>query len=148
MNKKLIAILCAVMLPVSMAFADLASFLASGADAATALANEVMTVMAADPNLSADDAKDIASQNLVAALMAAGASPSAAAATAIDAGATESVAYAAADVPAPSAPAASAPAAPAAPEQNAGNAGSTPAGGEIGSGQEDEVEDNSYGEPA
>jgi hypothetical protein len=149
MNKKLIAILCAVMLPVSMAFADLTSDLAGGADAATALTNEVMAVMAADPSLSADEAKDIASQNLVTALIAAGATPSAAAATATDAGATESVAYAAADVPAPSAPADSAPAAPAA-GQNAGTgfSSSTPAGGEPGSGQEDETEDNSYGEPA
>jgi hypothetical protein len=148
MSKKLIAILCAVMLPVSMAFADLTSDLAGGADAATALTNEVMAVMAADPSLSADEAKDIASQNLVAALVAAGSTPSAAAATATEAGATESVAYAAADVPAPSAPADSAPAAPAAPAQNAGNTNSTPAGGEPGSGQEDEIEDNSYGEPA
>jgi hypothetical protein len=148
MSKKLIAILCAVMLPVSMAFADLTSDLAGGADAATALTNEVMAVMAADPSLSADEAKDIASQNLVAALVAAGSTPSAAAATATEAGATESVAYAAAGAPAPSAPADSAPAAPAAPAQNAGNTNSTPAGGEPGSGQEDETEDNSYGEPA
>jgi hypothetical protein len=157
MNKKLIAILCAVMLPVSMAFADLTSDLAGGADAATALTNEVMAVMAADPSLSVDEAKDIASQNLVAALVAAGATPSAAAATATDAGATESVAYAAAGVPAPAATGDSGTTGGETGgdtgSQNAGTdtgagSSSTPAGGEPGSGQEDETEDNSYGEPA
>ena len=159
MNKKLIAILCAVMLPVSMAFADLASDLAGGSDAATALTNEVMALMAADPTLSADEANEIASANLVSALIAAGSSPSEAAATATAAGANESVA---------NSTAATATAAGDSGNtggetggetggdtgsQNAGtstgtgtsSSSSTPAGGEPGSGQEDETEDNSYG---
>jgi hypothetical protein len=158
MNRKLIAILCAVILLVSLLFVDLDGDLdgdlAGGSDAATALTNEVMAVMAAAPTLSVDEAKDIASQNLVTALVATGSSPSEAAATA--AGATESVVCSEAFVSAPAATAFSAlavsvgllPAVTGCQNAAIGSSLSRPAGGEPGSGQEDETEDNSYAKPA
>jgi hypothetical protein len=158
MSKKLIAILCAVLMPVSLAFAGLASDVAGDSpDLASALTNEVMAVMANDTTLTADQAKDIATQNLVTALLVANYSPSEAAAAATGAGASESVAYSAAGATAPGGQQGG--------DQQGGDqqvgnqqggnqqggnqqGGNGTDGGEPGSGQEDKIEDNSYGKPA